>query len=109
LKSAGRRTAPGFRFAQVATYDEVGDGIQAGGFGRLDEAVHGRGDDGAARGLGPEVIPAPDHAREPSVFSAAHAAHPERFPAGVPTPLPAPIAVWINPPTLTSSDLEKAH
>jgi hypothetical protein len=31
LKSAGRRTAPGLRFARVATLDEVGDGIHAGG------------------------------------------------------------------------------
>ena len=38
--------------------DEVGDGIHAGGFSGLDEAVHCRGDDGAARGLGPKMIPA---------------------------------------------------
>jgi putative transposase len=43
------------------------------------------------------------------VLVAAHAAHPERFPAGVPTPPPVPTAVWINPPTLTSSDVEEAH
>ncbi len=43
------------------------------------------------------------------VLAAAHAAHPERFPAGVPSPPPAPTAVWINPPTLTSSDVEEAH
>ena len=29
--------------------DEVGDRIDAGGLGGLDEAVHGGGDDGAAR------------------------------------------------------------
>ena len=32
------------------------------------------------------------------VLAAAHAAHPERFTAGVPTPPPPPTAVWINPP-----------
>ena len=43
------------------------------------------------------------------VLVAAHLAHPERFPAGVPTPPPPPTAVWINPPPLTSSDVEEAH
>jgi putative transposase len=43
------------------------------------------------------------------VLAAAHAAHPERFPAGVPTPPPPPTAVWINPPTPTSSNVEEAH
>ena len=32
------------------------------------------------------------------VLAAAYAAHPERFPRGVPTPLQLPHAVWINPP-----------
>jgi len=43
------------------------------------------------------------------VLAAAHAAHPERFPAGAPTPPPPPTAVWINPPTLTSPDVEETH
>ena len=43
------------------------------------------------------------------VLAAAHAAHPARFTAGVPTPPPPPTAVWINPPTATSSDPEEAH
>ena len=43
------------------------------------------------------------------VLAAAHAAHPERFPAGVPTPPPAPTAVWINPPTLAPVDAEETH
>jgi putative transposase len=43
------------------------------------------------------------------VLAAAHAAHPERFSAGVPMPPPAPTAVWINPPLQTSSDVEEAH
>jgi putative transposase len=33
-----------------------------------------------------------------SVLAAAHAAHPERFVRGLPTPPPIPEAVWINPP-----------
>jgi putative transposase len=32
------------------------------------------------------------------VLAAAHRAHPERFPHGVPTPAPLPTAVWINKP-----------
>jgi putative transposase len=43
------------------------------------------------------------------VLTAAHAAHPERFPAGVPTPPPPPTAVWINPPTLAPIDAEETH
>ena len=43
------------------------------------------------------------------VLNAAYAAHPERFPAGAPVPAPPPSAVWINPPTLTSSNVEEAH
>ena len=34
-----------------------------------------------------------------AVLTAAYAAHPERFPAGLPTPPPLPTEVWINPPT----------
>src|SRR2546425_1066260 len=33
-----------------------------------------------------------------AVLAAAYAAHPERFPAGRPTPAAAPTEVWINPP-----------
>jgi putative transposase len=33
-----------------------------------------------------------------AVLAAAHLAHPERFPHGVPTPTPMPTAVWINKP-----------
>jgi putative transposase len=43
------------------------------------------------------------------VLVAAHLAHPERFPGGVPTPPPPPTAVWINPPTLAPIDAEEAH
>jgi putative transposase len=32
------------------------------------------------------------------VLAAAHQAHPERFPHGLPTPAPLPTAVWINKP-----------
>ena len=32
------------------------------------------------------------------VLAAAYAAHPERFPAGHPTPAAVPTEVWINPP-----------
>jgi putative transposase len=33
------------------------------------------------------------------VLTTAYAAHPERFPAGHPTPAAVPTEVWINPPT----------
>jgi len=33
-----------------------------------------------------------------AVLATAYAAHPERFPAGRPTPAAAPTEVWINPP-----------
>ncbi len=33
-----------------------------------------------------------------TVLATAYAAHPERFPAGLPAPAPMPTAVWINPP-----------
>ena len=39
------------------------------------------------------------------VLVAAHAAHPERFTAGLPTPPPQPIQVWINPPASTQESL----
>jgi putative transposase len=38
------------------------------------------------------------------VLAAAYAAHPERFPRGLPQPAPAPNAVWINPPMKTFSE-----
>jgi hypothetical protein len=37
-------------------------------------------------------------AERAAVLTAAYAAHPERSPAGRPTPAPAPIEVWITPP-----------
>jgi putative transposase len=37
-------------------------------------------------------------AQRAAVLAAAYAAHPERFPAGVPTPGRLPAAVWINKP-----------
>jgi putative transposase len=43
------------------------------------------------------------------VLAAAHAAHPERFPAGVPTPPAAPTAVWINQPSSAAAPAEPAH
>ncbi len=33
-----------------------------------------------------------------SVLATAHAAHPERFPRGLPQPPACPTEVWINPP-----------
>jgi len=33
-----------------------------------------------------------------AVLRAAYAAHPERFPRGVPVPPPLPTAAWINKP-----------
>ncbi len=33
-----------------------------------------------------------------TVLAAAYAAHPERFPAGLPHPPALPLEVWINPP-----------
>ncbi len=45
------------------------------------------------------------HEQRAVVLAAAHLAHPERFPHGIPTPLPLPTAVWINKPkpTITAS------
>jgi len=37
-------------------------------------------------------------AKRAAVLATAYAAHPERFPAGHPTPAAAPTEVWINPP-----------
>ena len=36
-----------------------------------------------------------------AVLAAAHAAHPERFPAGRPHPPARPVEVWINPPKVS--------
>ncbi|MGH2959716.1 MAG: IS3 family transposase [Solirubrobacterales bacterium] len=38
------------------------------------------------------------------VLTAAHEAHPERFPHGVPSPAPLPTAVWINKPRDTRKE-----
>ncbi len=37
-------------------------------------------------------------AERAAVLATAYAAHPERFPAGHPTPAAVPVEVWINPP-----------
>ena len=39
--------------------------------------------------------------RRAEVLRAAYAAHPERFPHGVPVPPPLPTAAWINKPAAT--------
>ena len=39
-----------------------------------------------------------------SVLAAAHAAHPERFPAGPPQPPALPVEVWINPPKTRATE-----
>jgi len=42
-----------------------------------------------------------------TTLTAAYAAHPERFPRGIPTPPKVPTAVWINkPPSLPSEGVE---
>jgi len=43
------------------------------------------------------------------VLLAAYAAHPERFPRGLPRPPRVPTEVWINKPTLESRNEEAAH
>jgi putative transposase len=40
-------------------------------------------------------------AQRAEVLRAAYAAHPERFPRGVPVPPPLPTAAWINKPPTT--------
>jgi putative transposase len=42
------------------------------------------------------------------VLAAAHAAHPERFPHGLPTPADVPAAVWINKPKSPIRPIEEA-
>lgn len=44
-----------------------------------------------------------------AVLAAAHAAHPERFPRGVPTPGTLPPAVWINKPARYACEQEREH
>ncbi len=39
-----------------------------------------------------------------TVLAAAHAAHPERFPAGLPHPPARPVEVWINPPKARATE-----
>lgn len=62
-KSAGRSTAPAFRFARVATArrQEVRVRIHLRGVGGLDETVEHRCGVCPARALGAKVVPAPDH------------------------------------------------
>jgi len=48
------------------------------------------------------------------VLAAAYAAHPERFPGGLPQPPACPTEVWINPPNILmrgqpSSSTRRAH
>ena len=43
------------------------------------------------------------------ILAAAHAAHPERFPRGVPQPPPRPTAVWINPPKTRATEEALLH
>jgi putative transposase len=38
--------------------------------------------------------------RRAEILRAAYAAHPERFPRGVPVPPPLPAAAWINQPAV---------
>jgi hypothetical protein len=55
------------------------------------------------------LLPAADHyglapgkwQRRAEVLRAAHQAHPERFPRGMPVPPPLPTAAWINKPLAT--------
>jgi putative transposase len=44
-----------------------------------------------------------------AVLAAAHAAHPERFPAGPPRHRAEPVAVWINPPRRPTPNEEARH
>ncbi len=44
-----------------------------------------------------------------TVLAAAYAAHPERFPRGVPQPAPCPSEVWINPPQPRASEEALRH
>ena len=43
------------------------------------------------------------------ILAAAHAAHPERFPRGMPQPPPPPMAVWINPPKTRATEEALLH
>lgn len=44
-----------------------------------------------------------------SVLTAAYAAHPERFPAGLPHPPARPMEVWINPPKTLARSQESSN
>jgi putative transposase len=46
--------------------------------------------------------------RRAQALAAKYAAHPERFPHGVPTPPPLPTAAWINKPPLSAALAEPA-
>ena len=41
------------------------------------------------------------------VLATAHAAHPERFPRGLPRPPACPTEVWINPPATGSTEIAR--
>jgi putative transposase len=45
-------------------------------------------------------------AQRGATLTAAYAAHPERFPKGIPTPPKVPTAVWINKPTPSTEGVE---
>jgi putative transposase len=47
------------------------------------------------------------HRRQQALID-AYAAHPERYPRGVPTPPPLPTAAWINKPSSTAAPAEPA-
>lgn len=47
------------------------------------------------------------HRRQNALIT-AYAAHPERYPRGVPTPPPLPTAVWINKPSSNATPVELA-
>jgi putative transposase len=46
--------------------------------------------------------------RRAEALIAAYTAHPERFPHGVPTPPPLPVAAWINKPSSAAAPAEPA-
>jgi putative transposase len=46
--------------------------------------------------------------RRAQALAAKYAAHPERFPRGLPTPPPLPVAAWINKPVSSAAPAEPA-
>lgn len=46
--------------------------------------------------------------RRAAALAAKYAAHPERFPRGLPTPPPLPVAAWINKPVSATAPAEPA-